>query len=113
MCDFTLVEKIGTFGACLSLAHCLDEVTEEAFKRLETIASRLGMTKAEVDACLDNPETIPKIVPTSHDVRLCAIECFAYISIENGVMSSADQAQYILGACNAFEISEQELTCPH
>ena len=108
MCTFTQVEKIGTFGVCLSIAHCLDEVTEEAFKRLKTIASRLGMTKSEVDACLDNPETIPKIVPTSHDVRLCAIECFAYISIENGVVSSVDQAEYILGACNAFEISEEE-----
>ena len=108
MCEFTLVEKMGTFGVCMSIAHCLEEVTEDVWNRLMEVASRIGMSKEQVDSCIDDPESIPKIVPADHEVRVCALECFIYVAIDGGIIANPDQAMYIEGASNAFEISDLE-----
>ncbi|MBE0422425.1 MAG: TerB family tellurite resistance protein [Lutibacter sp.] len=60
----------GHFATIVKLALLDQKISDDEFKLLERLASRLDITKSEFDAILKDPSNFEAISPDSYDERL-------------------------------------------
>ncbi len=104
----TKEEKMSAFVGCLKMAECEGGITEKDHIKLSNITDYIGLTEDELTQCLEQPETIQFVVPSTPAGCQGSVMCLIAVAMENGKISSPKQALMLHAACNSYGVSDEQ-----